>query len=231
MEVRGRSSSSDAAARGGCAGCGGRRSGGGLLGRGSRLRKVRRRLRWLGDDAYSAGWRCRTENCAAASETPPQDHPRLHLDLHVSSAAAQMAEAARPVAIALNASTGTAIPTTRTSSCLRHRRQSLLHRRPQPRARLTSHTRRGSCSTCSAWLLPCHSRLRLFSPLYSFTPKTRGWPLKQALRPALVHPTQYDRAADAAVPVSQYSVMLSTMLSRVRPPTGSSSNEREVEIL
>ena len=32
--------------------------------------------------------------------------------------------------------------------------------------------------------------------------------------------SQYDRAADAAVPVSQYSVMLSRMLSRVRLPTG-----------
>jgi len=30
--------------------------------------------------------------------------------------------------------------------------------------------------------------------------------------------SQYDRAADVPVPVSQYSVMLSTMLSRVRPP-------------
>ena len=33
------------------------------------------------------------------SETPPQDHPRLHLDLHVSSAAEQTAEAARLMAI------------------------------------------------------------------------------------------------------------------------------------
>ncbi len=29
------------------------------------------------------------------SETPPQDHPRLHLDLHVGDAAEQEAEAAR----------------------------------------------------------------------------------------------------------------------------------------
>ena len=33
------------------------------------------------------------------NETPPQDHPRLHLDLHVSSAAEQTAEAARLMAI------------------------------------------------------------------------------------------------------------------------------------
>ena len=33
------------------------------------------------------------------SETPPQDHPRLHLDLHVTSAAEQTAEAARLMAI------------------------------------------------------------------------------------------------------------------------------------
>jgi hypothetical protein len=32
--------------------------------------------------------------------------------------------------------------------------------------------------------------------------------------------SQYHRAAEATVPVSQYSVMLSTMLSRVRLPTG-----------
>jgi len=33
------------------------------------------------------------------SETPPQDHPRLHLYLHVSSAAEQTAEAERLLAI------------------------------------------------------------------------------------------------------------------------------------
>ncbi|MGZ5404158.1 MAG: VOC family protein [Nocardioides sp.] len=33
------------------------------------------------------------------SETQPQDHPRLHLDLHVSSAAEQTAEAERLIAI------------------------------------------------------------------------------------------------------------------------------------
>ena len=37
------------------------------------------------------------------------------------------------------------------------------------------------------------------------------------------------RAAEAPVPVSQYSVMLSTMLSRVRLPTGSpATNAREI---
>jgi catechol 2,3-dioxygenase-like lactoylglutathione lyase family enzyme len=33
------------------------------------------------------------------SETPPSDHPRLHLDLHVADAAEQEAEAARLVAL------------------------------------------------------------------------------------------------------------------------------------
>src|SRR4051812_45662985 len=33
------------------------------------------------------------------SETPPSDHPRLHLDLHVASAAEQDAEAARLIAL------------------------------------------------------------------------------------------------------------------------------------
>jgi hypothetical protein len=41
--------------------------------------------------------------------------------------------------------------------------------------------------------------------------------------------SQYHRAAEAPVPVSQYSVMLSTMLSRVRLPTGfASTNAREI---
>ena len=34
-----------------------------------------------------------------ASRTPPEDHPRLHLDLHVADAAEQEAEAARLVAL------------------------------------------------------------------------------------------------------------------------------------
>ena len=33
------------------------------------------------------------------SETPPQDHPRLHLDLHVADAAEQTAEVERLVAL------------------------------------------------------------------------------------------------------------------------------------
>ena len=33
------------------------------------------------------------------SETPPRDHPRLHLDLHVADAAEQEAETARLVAL------------------------------------------------------------------------------------------------------------------------------------
>ena len=41
--------------------------------------------------------------------------------------------------------------------------------------------------------------------------------------------SQYDRAAEAPVPVSQYSVMLSRMLSRVRLPAGSPSTKaREI---
>jgi hypothetical protein len=34
-----------------------------------------------------------------ASRTPPQDHPRLHFDLHVADAAEQEAEAARLVSL------------------------------------------------------------------------------------------------------------------------------------
>jgi len=41
--------------------------------------------------------------------------------------------------------------------------------------------------------------------------------------------SQYDRAAEALVPVSRYSVMLSRMLSRVRPPEGClSTKAREI---
>ena len=41
--------------------------------------------------------------------------------------------------------------------------------------------------------------------------------------------SQYDRAAEAPVPVSQYSVMLSSTWSRVRLPTGCSpTNAREI---
>ena len=41
--------------------------------------------------------------------------------------------------------------------------------------------------------------------------------------------SQYDRAAEAPVPVSQYSVMLSTILSRVRWPEGCPSTKaREI---
>ena len=51
------------------------------------------------------------------SETPPEDHPRHHVDLHVASAAEQEAEADRLVALGGPGSTGTAIRATRTSSC------------------------------------------------------------------------------------------------------------------
>ena len=51
----------------------------------------------------------------------------------------------------------------------------------------------------------------------------------QALRPALVRPPSTTGPPTLPVPVSQYSVMLSTMLSRVRLPTGSpSTNAREI---
>ena len=46
-----------------------------------------------------------------------------------------------------------------------------------------------------------------------------GWPLASDAASARAS-SQYDRAADAAVPVNQYSVMLSTMRSRVRLPVG-----------
>ena len=55
-----------------------------------------------------------------------------------------------------------------------------------------------------------------------------GWPLASAAASARPS-SQYDRAADAAVPVSQYSVMLSRMSSRVRLPTGCpSTNARAI---
>ena len=55
-----------------------------------------------------------------------------------------------------------------------------------------------------------------------------AWPAAPAA--AWARPdSQYHRAAEAPVPVSQYSVMSSTMLSRVRLPTGSpSTNAREI---
>ena len=55
-----------------------------------------------------------------------------------------------------------------------------------------------------------------------------AWPAASAAASARPS-SQYDRAAEVPVPVSQYSVMLSTMLSRVRLPTGSpSTNAREI---
>jgi hypothetical protein len=46
----------------------------------------------------SAG-RTGTKIALQHSETPPQDHPRLHLNLHVTSAAEQTAEAERLMSI------------------------------------------------------------------------------------------------------------------------------------
>jgi len=40
-----------------------------------------------------------TKIALQTSETPPQDHPRLHLDLHVPSASEQAVEAARLVSL------------------------------------------------------------------------------------------------------------------------------------
>jgi catechol 2,3-dioxygenase-like lactoylglutathione lyase family enzyme len=41
----------------------------------------------------------RTMIALQTSETPPEDHPRLHFDLHVADAAEQEAEAARLVSL------------------------------------------------------------------------------------------------------------------------------------
>src|SRR4029079_6773215 len=49
-----------------------------------------------------------------------------------------------------------------------------------------------------------------------------AWPTARAFSCAS---SQYDRAAAAPVPVNQYSVMLSTMCSRVRPPEGCPSTK------
>ena len=51
-----------------------------------------------------------------------------------------------------------------------------------------------------------------------------------ATRAAMVRPcSQYSRADEVAVPVSQHRVMLSRMWSRVRPPTGCLSRKtREI---
>ena len=52
-----------------------------------------------------------------------------------------------------------------------------------------------------------------------------AWPAASAwARPS----SQYHRAAEAPVPVSQYSVRLSTIVSRVRWPDGSSTKAREI---
>jgi hypothetical protein len=51
-----------------------------------------------------------------------------------------------------------------------------------------------------------------------------------AMRAAMLRPcSQYSRAEEVAVPVSQYRVMLSRTLSRVRPPEGRLSRKaREI---
>jgi hypothetical protein len=51
------------------------------------------------------------------SETPPEDYPRLHFDLHVADAAEQEAEADRLVSLGARRVDWTTIPTTPTSSC------------------------------------------------------------------------------------------------------------------
>jgi catechol 2,3-dioxygenase-like lactoylglutathione lyase family enzyme len=65
----------------------------------------------LGYEVRSDGWggwatvlvppagRDGTKLALQTSETPPQDHPRLHLDLHVASPAEQEAEADRLVGL------------------------------------------------------------------------------------------------------------------------------------
>ena len=57
-----------------------------------------------------------------------------------------------------------------------------------------------------------------------------GWPAAALARARPF--SQYDRAAEAPVPVSQYSVMLSTMCSRVRLPAGwPSTKAREIFVV
>ena len=68
-----------------------------------------------------------------SQERAGQDHPRLHLDLHVTGLAEQEAEAARLVSLGRAGSAGTATPTTPTSSCWPTPKAPVLHRRPRPR--------------------------------------------------------------------------------------------------
>ena len=54
-----------------------------------------------------------------------------------------------------------------------------------------------------------------------------AWP--EAAAAAAARPSsQYDRAAEAPVPVNQYSVTLSRLLSRVRLPVGCTSTKARV---
>jgi Glyoxalase-like domain len=46
-----------------------------------------------------ASRRCRDKIALQRSQTTPQEHPRLHLDLHVADAAGQAAEEARLVSL------------------------------------------------------------------------------------------------------------------------------------
>ena len=62
--------------------------------RGARIPGARGRIRGLGHGARPAGG-TGTTIALQFSETPPEDYPRLHFDLHVASAAEQEAEADR----------------------------------------------------------------------------------------------------------------------------------------
>jgi hypothetical protein len=65
---------------------------------GAGLRIARGRIRWLGDGAHDAR-RLRNQERAATQPDAPQEHPRLHLDLHVADAAEQAAQAERLVSL------------------------------------------------------------------------------------------------------------------------------------
>lgn len=52
----------------------------------------------MGEGAHAARW-LRNQDRVAAKPDAPQDHPRLHLDLHVADAVEQAAEAARLVSL------------------------------------------------------------------------------------------------------------------------------------
>jgi hypothetical protein len=113
----------------------------------SEFEELRRLRREVGGAAHGAGDPAQGRRLsdggagpkiAAAQQDTTRDHARLHLDLHVSSAAEQMAEVAWLMAIGAERIDWDSHPDDPDFIVLcGPRRQSLLHRRPQPRARLT----------------------------------------------------------------------------------------------